>query len=1072
MNPLLTLFIFLSVSFSAFSQITILRRPALSPDGSQIAFTFQGDIWTVPKAGGKALRLTIHEGYESYPTYSPDGSRIAFSSSRNGNNDIYSIAADGSDIVQHTFHSVSDNFPAWHGNDSILFSTNRVYATVDWEDEIHAAGIGGGTPIRRLNALGKMATTSPDGRYIAFVRGSCRLVREAYRGPANRDIWVYDTQSKEYFAVTTDEGMDIYPDWGPDNALYFLSAKTGKYNVYKQAIEDGKATGEAQALTNFSEEGIRYFDLSADGKTIILSQGVDFWISNTDNIVPQKLRIETSEDYRFDPVENKTLTKDVEHFALSPDEKQIAFEVRGELFVTKNDKEDSRTTTLTHHPWRDKDMVWLNDSTLIFLSDREGNYDLYMLRSSDKEEIDLFKSLRHEVIRISSTSEEEDNLTLSPDGKKIAFVRGRGTLVVAEVDSTGMLGEETILLDGWSTPNDIDWSPDSRWLAYSMDDLDFNEEVYVQPIDKSRPPTNVSLHPRGDRNPIWSKDGKKLGFVSNRNNGDDDVWFVWLRKEDWEKTKADWIDLEKDGPKDSEKKKEDKDDEEDEEEGPEPIQIDFDDIYQRLEQVTRLSGNENRIAISNDGERFFFVTNGGGRASGGGKPQLMSIKWDGSDIKTVLGSASGVRNLTMDEGGKNLYMVKSGGLAHVSVEGGSPTSLPFSARMKVHYQEERKQIFDEAWRALNLDFYDPNFHGRNWEALRAIYRPRALAASTDIDFRSLINEMLGQLNASHMGLYGGGRAERAKAQTGLLGLELRPGTGGLTIASILPASPADRTESKLSLGETILAVNDESVEDKNMYQLLEGTAGQRTLLSVRGTDGKTRDVDIRPARRLSNQEYEFWVKSRKALTEKYSNGRLGYIHVQAMGWSSFERFERELTAAGLGKDGILIDVRFNGGGWTTDMLMTVLNVRQHAYTIPRGATDNLEQNNTKFKDHYPYGERLPLSSWTKPSAALCNQYSYSNAEIFSHAFKTLGHGPLIGMPTFGAVISTGGKSLMNDYFVRMPFRAWYVLATGENMENGPAVPTHVVPHGPEVKGSGEDPQLKKAVEVLLESMED
>ena len=235
-------------------------------------------------------------------------------------------------------------------------------------------------------------------------------------------------------------------------------------------------------------------------------------------------------------------------------------------------------------------------------------------------------------------------------------------------------------------------------------------------------------------------------------------------------------------------------------------------------------------------------------------------------------------------------------------------------------------------------------------------------------------------------------------------------------------------------------------------------------------NGVQKEVIIRPTNSLRTQLYDAWVAERKALTEKYSNGKLGYLHIRGMNWPSFERFERELAASGYGKEGIVIDVRFNGGGWTTDMLMAVLNVRQHAYTVPRGAAKNLEKENQKFRETYPYGERLPLSSWTKPSIALCNQNSYSNAEIFSHAFKTLDIGTLVGTPTFGAVISTGGQGLQNG-FIRMPFRAWFVKASGKNMENdAPAVPDYLIKNAPGWKERGEDDQLKKAVEVLLQDI--
>ena len=340
------------------------------------------------------------------------------------------------------------------------------------------------------------------------------------------------------------------------------------------------------------------------------------------------------------------------------------------------------------------------------------------------------------------------------------------------------------------------------------------------------------------------------------------------------------------------------------------------------------------------------------------------------------------------------------------------------------------------------------------------------------DFQDMVNLMLGELNASHMGFYMGDRAETQETRTGLLGVELDPVANGAAVQRVVPRSPADREASTLRAGDVITAVNGTSVaEAGNVYELLSGTVDEMVLLSVTGADGDTRSVRIRPTGSLGDELYREWVDQRKALVDAYSDGRLGYIHVEGMNWSSFERFERELYASAHGKEGLLIDVRFNGGGWTTDYLMAVLNVKRHAYTVPRGATDNLDRNHEQFRAHYPFGERLPLASWTKPVAALANTNSYSNAEIFSHAFKHTGHGPLIGEPTFGAVISTGGVGMINGSYVRMPFRAWYVYQTDQNMEHGPAVPDVRVENPPAVKATGEDPQLRRAVETLLQQID-
>jgi len=1039
----------------------LVRTPSLSPDGQQISFTYQGDIWTMPTSGGIARRLTIHESYEAAPEWSPDGKQIAFYGNRWGNNDIYVMNADGGRPIRLTHHSTSDTGPQWTKDGSITFSTRRAFLQVEREAEIYTVSQAGGTPYRSVDAVGLSPNPSSDGKFIALVRGNCRVAREAYQGPANRNIWIYNTKSRAYHQITSFEGQDIKPNWGGGD-LYYLSAQNGRYNIYKQDLDgQGKSKGAAVALTNFSDEGITDFDVSHDGKHIIFERSGAIYTQTTQpSSRARMVNIQVSEDDRFDPIEHTTQTRGISDYALSPDEKKIAMVVRGELFLKPNDKEKNRAVALTNHPFRDKDPVWINDSTLIFSSDRSGQFELYRLASSSNES-DLYKTFKRSVSKLTNSNEEDENPILSPDGKHMVWNRGRGKLMIAGIDSLGQLSNERALLDGWDSPGGVTFSPDSKWLAYSLSDLEFNEEIYVHPIDGSRSPVNVSLHPRGDANPKWSEDGSKLGFLSTRNNGDRDVWFVWLKKSDWEKTQRDWEEDEDDEPK-----KDKKDKKKDE---VEPIQIDFEDIHERIVQVTRLAGNEGNLTISKDGETFYFTTNGGGRQGSPAPADFLSAKWDGSDVKTLFSDVQ-FRGITVDKGGKNLYAVSRGGLVSMDPKTKKQTSQRFSAKMDINHVEERKQVFDEAWRRLRDGFYDPEFHGQNWDALKSKYYDRCVNASTDQDFMSYYNDMLGQLNASHMGLRGGTREETQRERTGLLGIEVIPNANGVSVTKVVPNTPADRTESMLAVGDIITAVNGNQIGQGNIYSMLNGQINERTLLDVTDATGASREVIIRPTSSIRSDLYNEWVKERKRLTEKYSNGKLGYIHIQGMNWPSFERFERELTASGLGKEGLVIDVRFNGGGWTTDMLMTVLNVRQHSFTIPRGAAKSLEGEKNKFRETYPFGERLPFSSWTRPSIALCNENSYSNAEIFSHAYQALDLGTLVGRPTFGAVISTGGAGLLNGSFVRMPFRAWYVKSTNKNMEHGPAVPDIEVFNPPDSKAKGEDPQLQKAVEQLLKEI--
>ena len=1051
-NPALFGCLLISVTLSAQE---LILKPSISPNGEEIAFSFQGDIWKVPSTGGRADRLTIHEAYETNPVW-VNGEMLAFQSDRFGNADIYTMTANGGTPRRLTFYSSSDNL--YSAREGVLyFNTSRIYQAVEWENEIYQVSINGGTPNRFMDALGYDPVVSPDGNKVAFVRGTCRIAREAYRGPADRDVWVWNISEDSYQKITTFEGNDFSPRWLDDNTILYITSKSGKYNVHQMDLN-----GTDKQLTAEKEWGVNSFSLSSSSGKMVYQYGDKVATFDLSSGTKTILGIDVSSDYRFDPIVDKKVSNDLDDYAISPDGKLIAYTVRGEVFVTRNDKEEKRSVRLTTTSERERDVAWLNDETLLFVSDKNGQNDLFKVRSGDPDEKDLFRSLKHKVSLIAQTSEEEFNPIVSPDKKKVAFRRGRGKLIVADISEQGILSNEKIMQEGWDTPQGVSWSPDSKWIAYGLADLSFNQEIFIHAADNSKAPVNISLHPKYDGSPVWSKDGKKLGFVSQRNNSDSDIWFVWLKKEDWE------ISNEK---RKRESVYENEEKEEEEEENAVRVEIDFEGIYKRLEQVTRFAGNESDFVFDEKGEFIYYVIGGSGRQNFEMERNLYKIKWDGSKNEEVFGGDKSPYGLTQNEDGTALYFLSRGGALN-KLKGDKVETRSTSSPLKINYPEERAQVFEEGWRALNAGFYDPKFHGQDWEALKAKYKPMAMKASTQEDFSFVFNAMLGQLNASHMGHRGGDNPKETQTdQSGFIGVEGSNQDGGFSVSSVLPGSPADRAESKLKVGDLITSVNQEPIQPStNFFSKLVDQRDEPVLLAV-NRNGKNEEVVIWPTSSLRLIEYDNWVEQRRKQVDEYSGGKLGYLHIQGMNWTSFERFERELTAAGYGKEGIVIDVRWNGGGWTTDYLMAVLTVRQHAYTIPRGATADLEANHLKFKETYPFSERLPLASWTKPSIAICNENSYSNAEIFSHAFKTLDIGTLVGQPTFGAVISTGGWGLMDGSFVRMPFRAWYVKATEENMEHGPAVPDLLVEHMPAYKAKNADPQLKSAVERLLSEME-
>ncbi|BDD09343.1 tricorn protease [Fulvitalea axinellae] len=1047
----------------------LVRDISPSPDGKKIAFAYQGDIWTASKDGSGARRLTIHEGTESGPVWSPDGSAIAFSGSRHGNGDIFTIPANGGTSSRVTFYDAYDAVSDWTEDGNLLFSSSRHFIGNEKEPSIYTVPATGGSPERAFKVNGSQPSTSPSGRFVVFTKGYCRTSREDYRGPANLDVWIYDNENQSAQRLTKHLGNDFSPVWAGDDAVLFLSARTGRYNIHRLTIDaNGKAKGSPEAITGFEGFGIRGFDVSADGKTVALTRADEAYTLDLPAGSPVKMDLDFPADYREDPYSFLTIRNQVKDYATSPNGKYIATVSRGEVFIREADSKKPTAVNVSKHAFRDDSPVWLNDSTLLFVSDRDGEKQIYQVTAAKDQEGLLHRALAFEYLKITPDGGNFDNPNLSPDRKKIIYSEtkpdGSKATHIANIEAGKKLSGEKVLLEGWNAPEYVNWSPDGNWITYASEDLDFNNEVYVMPIDKSQEPVNVSMHPRSDYSPRWSPDGKKIAFISNRNNGDNDVWMVWLTKEDWDKTKQDIeyeLEHKKDAPKkpvapakDSKKKKKKKDKKEEKEE--KLTKVDTDGLYKRLVQLTNAPGDETSPVFGSKSQTIYFL------ARNNGKTTFNSVKWDKSENKNLAKLNGYAYGMSLAKDGKSLYLLENGSLKKMSTAG-KGTGMSTTARMKHDKKAERDQMFEEAWQAIATGFYDPKMHGYDWATLKEQYKPLAINASTSADFRYVFNLMLGQLNASHMGMYASDKKHLNNERTPKLGAALNASN---TVTHVIPNTPADRKQSKLEVGDKIVAIDGMPIGEDNIYQILNGyKANDRIQLSV-NRKGKKTDIIIRPTSSLGNAIYNEWVEEKRRLTDKYSGGKLGYLHIRQMSWTSFEAFERDLTAATQGKEAVVIDVRNNGGGWITDYLMTVLSVRQHAYTIPRGATPDLK-NHKQFANNYPYGERLPFAAWTKPSIALCNEKSYSNAEIFSHAYKHLGIGKLVGQPTFGAVISTGGMSLIDGALLRMPFRAWYTKATDINQENGPAVPDIIVENAPDSYSTGTDAQLERAVKELL-----
>ncbi len=1024
----------------------LARFPAPSPDGTRIVFSWQGDLWLVSSEGGEAKRLTADPGYDWGAVWHASGQLLAFASDRQGSDDVLLLSLSEGRTKRLSFHEVPDLPQGFLGEEVVFLS--RRHEAWNRKPAVYAVAKSGGTERLLTEVLAVEAVPSPDGQYLALVRGQTPDWRRHYRGSANRDLWLLHLPSGRLARLTETAWDEDHVSWVGNDALVFRSDNGGEdRNLFRLNL----ANRTLMQLTHHQGGDVRYPKAAVWGNLVAyeFDDGL-FTVPADGSTPPRRLSITVQKDRLEDEVLRQVFRDQAEEVLPSPDGSQVALVVRGEVYVTaRRSKELASlsgpvTVRVTNTPARERDLAWTPDGkAVLYASDRYGQYDLFR---AEPEGASFLKALRVKETRVAASPADERHPRLSPDGRWLAYLEGKGRLVVAE--SSG--ANAKVLLDHWGEV-EFAFSPDSRWLALSKDDENFNSDVFIVPVSGG-PMVNVSQHPDEDTHPTWSPDGRRLYWVSRRHNRSLDLWAVYLSKADDERTPEEWAALFEEEEKAAKNKGE---------AGKQPptVHIDFADIHQRVRPVTSLAGDEGELVVTADSRFVVFV------AKPDGREDLYKIRFDGKELQRLTDQDARPRQLTfLKEAKAVMYRGAKGTVEVVTLEGKPGDPVRFEAVFTVARQVLRRHVFAEAWRELERNFYDPAFHGYNWQEIGQRYERLVPLAEADRDFEQLVQWMLGELNASHMGyrLPGRENGERGNGM-GYLGVEVEPSADGqgVTVREVLDGTPAARQEVGLKVGDRILAVDGHAVgAERNFFAPLEGLAGRTVRLRVRSAQGERElAVTLADLERIREARYQAWVRERRALVERLSGGKLGYIHIQGMDAPSLEDFQRDLFAAAAGKQGLIIDVRNNGGGWTTDYLMAILSVRRHAWTVPRGMDPRLRG--------YPQ-DRLPLPAWTRPAAALCDEASYSNAEIFSWAFKTLKRGPLVGMTTFGAVISTGGTRLVDGSFIRLPFRGWYVAGSGINMERRGCEPDVPVFQPPQQDMDKEnDAQLAKAVEVLL-----
>jgi tricorn protease len=1026
----------LAAAAPAQEPIRFARTPDISPDGKLVAFSYLGDVWTVEAIGGVARPVTMHEAHDVNPVFSPDGRRIAFSSNRHGSYDVFVVPAVGGKPKRLTFDSGQDMVTGWTPDGkNVLFASTRSPGYPPTQ-EVWSVPADGGAERRWPLFEGKEAYPSPDGKAVAFVRGPGLWYRKGYHGSSNDDIWLSNPDGTNPRPLTRFDGQDTSPMWAPDGSrMYYVSengSKPGCANVVVQELNLSSAepaAGPPTPLTHHADEFVRRARLSGNGEWVVYECGADLWVVSTKGGTPRKLAIEVHADDKANTERTVTFTRDATDFALSPDEQHAVVVVHGELFLTKVPG-GGKATRLTDSPAFDHAPAWSPDGKrILFASDRTGVEELYLLEADDPDTKEITAAHRFKTTQLTRTGEEESGAGFSPKGDVVSFLRG-GQLWTMKPDGTD---QKVLVAD--KQVFDYDWSPDSKYLAFARMDGSFASEIYIIPADGSEKPRNVTRYATFNGDVTWSRTGGKLAFVSQRRGNFPAMHVLALQRPN-----AD---------------------------GGSPgrtVEIEWDDIHQRVDRPAPIPADGG--AISPDGSKVAFAYAG----------ELFVVASDGKTLSRVTSGGQSPRGLRWARRSPNTvyFLNRDGELRYASAGGiggpvggslsallgggGDPGKVSFQAKLTINRDEEFAEMFAQSWRALSDNFYDDRHHGADWAAVRAKYAPLVGHVGQREDLYAMVSLMLGELNASHLGI--SGRLPVAGEPTADLGLlfdESYRGPG-LKVAEVLKRGPADRRGLNLKPGDVVLGIDRTELTDKvNLSKLLNNKAGEVVLLDVTSNpaDPKAkRRVEVTAVDRgkIGGLMYDRWVARNAEQVAKASGGRLAYIHIPGMDEEGLEAFVRALYSDAFDKDGIVLDVRYNGGGFTHDQVLNYLSGKEH----------------TAFRQRNG-GEGLVLRShdrkWAKPAAVLINNRSYSDAEIFPHAFRASGLGKVVGQATGGHVIGTSAVPLIDGSLFRIP-RIGVFTNAGVNMEKEGVKPDVPVEVSPADWAKGVDTQLAEAVRVV------
>ena len=1063
----------LSLNVYAANDAAWMRYCSISPDGTQIAFTYQGDIYTVPANGGRAIQLTTNSAHDTRPIWSPDGQQIAFASDRLGSMDIYVVNKDGGTPTRLTTHSGNETPLAFKDNGHILFQANILPAADDMQfasaqfPQVYEVSTQGGRPVMFSSMPMEDISLSADGKTLLYhdKKGYEDAWRKHHTSSITRDVWMCTLGEKpSYKKLSTFKGEDRTPVWAGTNTYYYLSEQNGSFNIYKANTEGGAP----KQITSYENHPVRFLTRANNGTLCYAYDGGIYTLKEGSQ--PQKLDIRIVNDKTDRDLIRQIKSSGATQIALSPEGKEVAFILRGDVYVTST--EYKTTKQITNTAQQERNVEFAPDGrSLVYASERDGLWQLYQSKLVNKEE-KLFTyatDIKEEKLTNSNVTSFQPQY--SPDGKEVAFLEDRTTLRVINLATkqvrTVMDGKfEYSYSDGdqW-----YQWSPDSKWILTNYIGIGGwnNKDVALVNASGNGEIHNLTQSGYNDSGAKWVLDGKAMIWESDRagyrSHGSwgahSDIYLMFFDLEAYERflmSKEEVALLEeaekqkKDDKKDEADKKGKKETAKDKKkEEAKPLSFDLANCRDRVVRLTRHSSSLGDAILSPKGDKLYY------QASFEKGTDLWCQDLKENSTKLILKDI-GRAMMIPDKKAENLYLATQGGIKQVTMKDGKSKSISFEAIFDYKPAQERQYIFEHAWQQVKDKFYQEDIHGIDWEAYREAYSRFLPSINNNYDFQELLSEMLGELNGSHTGAryYPSGPA-LTTANLGVFFDNAYTGAG-LKIKEIMAKSPLANIKSEATNGCIIEQIDGTTIEaGMDYFPLLEGKAGKKVRLSIYNpANGKRFDINVKA---ISSGEqntllYKRWVDRNRKMVDELSGGRLAYVHVKGMDSESFRTVYSEiLSDKNRNREAVIVDTRHNGGGWLHDDLATLLSGKEYQRFVPQGQ----------------YIGSDPFNKWVKPSCVLVCEDNYSNAHGFPWVYKELGIGKLIGTPVPGTMTAVWWETQIDPSIVFGIPQVGCVDMRGQYMENNQLSPDIEVYNKPEDSLRGIDTQLETAVREML-----